>query len=421
MNKKIITLIKREVRERLMSKTFIYSTVALPVFMILLIAVQTYLFQVDSGNTKNLLVVSNSANLLSLLKNEFGNEKKLAEDGYKFTFKKIETSEIDSLVNANKRAVLKDKLTGIVFVPAKALKNKTVKYFSKAPNNFKLKARIGKPINKVLIENYFADKNLTPEDLAFVRKNLDIVGLKISKNKGISKAGYGNLILAYLFTFLLYISLLMTGQLTMQSVMEEKTSRIVEVVLSSVNAKELMIGKILGSAIIGVVQMAIWLSPVVLVISTTIFTLPPEITFDITISQVIYLLVNYFLGLITFLGLFAMMGSIFENTQDAQSGMWPIMILIIIPFFISLALIDNPNNAVANIASMAPFSSIIVMPTKMTLADVPLWKFLVSLVVNILTFLAIFPIAGKIYRVGILRTGKKPKWSEVVKWLKYKY
>lgn len=211
------------------------------------------------------------------------------------------------------------------------------------------------------------------------------------------------------------------GQIIMQSVIEEKTSRIVEVILSSVSPKELMTGKVLGSAITGVLQMAIWLTPVIFVISTTWFALPPEVTFNITMGQIVFLLVNFFFGLLIFLGLFAVVGSIFDNPQDAQSGLWPVMILIIFPFFIAISLIENPNSGYADIASMAPLSNIIVMPAKMTMVDVPLWKLVFTVFVNIATLFAIFPVAGKIYRVGILITGKKPKWSEVIKWLKYKY
>lgn len=207
----------------------------------------------------------------------------------------------------------------------------------------------------------------------------------------------------------------------MQAVIQEKSNRIVEVLLSSVTSKELMTGKILGAAITGLLQMAIWLSPVVLVASTSIFLLPQEAMIDITFLQVGYLLLNFFLGLLIFVGLFTMIGSIFENPQDAQSGMWPILILIMIPFFISMSMIENPDNPIANIASMAPFSSIIVMPAKMAIVDVPIWQVILSTIVNIATVFAIFPIAGKIFRIGIMSTGRKPKWSEVVKWLKYKY
>ncbi len=114
-----------------------------------------------------------------------------------------------------------------------------------------------------------------------------------------------------------------------------------------------------------------------------------------------------------------MIGSIFENAQEAQSGMWPIMMLIMIPFFIAITLGKNPTNPMAVISSMLPFASLIVMPARMTLVDVPLWQFILSIAVSIVTIMAIFPIAGKIFRIGILRTGKKPKWAEIIKWLKF--
>ena len=132
-------------------------------------------------------------------------------------------------------------------------------------------------------------------------------------------------------------------------------------------------------------------------------------------------MINYFIGLITFLGLFATVGAIFDNDQDAQSGIWPIMMLIMIPFFIAITAQNNPDSALIQITSLVPFASIIVMPARMTLVEVPVWQFSAALVINIATFLGIFVLAGKIYRVGILRTGKKPSWGEVVKWFKYKY
>jgi len=182
-----------------------------------------------------------------------------------------------------------------------------------------------------------------------------------------------------------------------------------------------MSAKIFGASITGVLQMAVWLTPIVIVTFTTIFQLPADLNLQITVGQIFYVLFNFFLGLVTFLGLFVMIGSIFDNAQDAQSGMWPIIMLVMIPFFIAMSMAKNPANPIAEIASMLPFASIIVMPARMTLVDVPLWQFVVSIAVCIATILAIFPIAGKVFRIGILRTGKKPKWSEIMKWLKYQY
>jgi ABC-2 type transport system permease protein len=182
-----------------------------------------------------------------------------------------------------------------------------------------------------------------------------------------------------------------------------------------------MTGKIIGTSITGVAQMFIWLIPLMLVISSSIFVLPKDFTIDVNLLQVAYVLFNFLIGLITFLGLFATAGAVFDNVQDAQSGMWPIMLLIVIPFFIGFSLVFNPENTIGIVASMLPFASIIVMPARLTLVDVPSWQFALAVFVNLSTLALIFPLAGKIYRVGILMSGKKPKLGEVVGWLKYKY
>jgi ABC-2 type transport system permease protein len=329
--------------------------------------------------------------------------------------------ELKTYLENKKKELLEGQITGVVYIPLSSLKDKRIEYYSKTPTNLALSRKLEGPINKVLIDSYFSNKALSSAELDFARKGLDFSGYKVSKEQNVKEEGYGNLILAYIFSFLLYISLLVTGQMMLQSVIEEKSNRIVEVILSSVSPKELMTGKIIGNAFTALIQMAIWLSPIILIVSTSLIALPPEFVFGITLMQIGYLLLNFALGLLIYLSLFGMMGSIFDNPQDAQTGMWPLMMLILIPFFIALSMMENPNSPIANIAALLPFSSIMVMPVKMTLVDVPIWQLILCLVVNLLTILVIFPIAGRIYRVGILITGKKPKWSEVIKWLKYKY
>lgn len=420
-NFRLMAVLKRELRDRLLSKGFIIMTVLMPVFMFGIIGIQAVLFQYEGGEKSNLILVTESPDLTAGYEKIFPNTSGVKEGKIALQYMTMDKSSFDNFLKEKKNDLLSEKVVGIIFVPASAAKDKKIEYYSKTPQNRVITEKLSSPINRGLIEYYFASKNLSQEDLDFARIGVDITGLKVTKDNQIKEEGYGNLVLAYLFTFLLYISLLMMGQMIMQSVIEEKANRIVEIILSSVKPSELLAGKILGSAITGAMQMFIWLTPVVLVISTTIFMLPPEITFSITLGHIGYLLINFFVGLITFLGLFATVGSIFDNPQDAQSGLWPVMLLIIIPFFIAFSLIQNPNSPIGFIASFFPFASVMVMPARMTLVDVPIWQLILSFVINLLTIVAIFPIAGKIYRVGILITGKKPKWSEVVRWMKYKY
>jgi ABC-2 type transport system permease protein len=414
-----MAVIKREIREKLLSRAFIFMTILFPFLMFGGIGIQFALHQ-DEAKEK-VAIVTEYEPLTQSFQKELLSSNVMKSGKLSLLFFTMNRQELKTYLENKKKELLEGQITGVVYIPLSSLKDKRIEYYSKTPTNLALSRKLEGPINKVLIDSYFSNKALSSAELDFARKGLDFSGYKVSKEQNVKEEGYGNLILAYIFSFLLYISLLVTGQMMLQSVIEEKSNRIVEVILSSVSPKELMTGKIIGNAFTALIQMAIWLSPIILIVSTSLIALPPEFVFGITLMQIGYLLLNFALGLLIYLSLFGMMGSIFDNPQDAQTGMWPLMMLILIPFFIALSMMENPNSPIANIAALLPFSSIMVMPVKMTLVDVPIWQLILCLVVNLLTILVIFPIAGRIYRVGILITGKKPKWSEVIKWLKYKY
>ncbi|NCS90180.1 MAG: hypothetical protein AUK34_10720 [Ignavibacteria bacterium CG2_30_36_16] len=420
-SKKTLIVIKRELRDKLFSKTFILMTVLIPVFLFGVLGIQTFLMSFESDSGSQLAIISENIDLTEKLQSAF-NEAPIVKSGsYKVTFETQTKARFDAYLDESKKSILDGKLTGIVFIPQKAEQDKKVEYYSKNPNNNTLFNKTRNIINQALIDLYFTGRNLSAEDITFARESVDFSSYRVSSDEKIEEEGFGNQVLAFLFTFLLYFSLIFLGTMMMRAVVEEKNNRIVELLLSSISSKELMTGKILGNGITGLIQMAIWLLPVIVLISSSIFVLPAEFILKINLVHIVYFLFNFFIGLITFLGLFATVGAIFDNDQDAQSGVWPIMILIMIPFFISIAMLSNSENPIATVASMVPFASIIVMPARMTIIEVPLWQFALAVVVNVGTLLLIFPAAGKIYRVGILMTGKKPKWSEIIKWLKYKY
>jgi len=418
-NYRIMAIIKREIREKLLSRTFIILTILFPIIMFGGIGIQYILHQDEA--VEKVVIVTENAPLTNSFQKELLTSDVMKSGKLSLLFYTMNRQELKSYLEKKKKDLLEGQITGVVYIPFSSMKDKRIEYYSKTPTNHALSNKLEGPINNVLIDSYFSNKAISSEELDFARKSLNFSGFKVSKEQNVKEEGYGNLILSYIFSFLLYISLLVTGQMMLQSVIEEKSSRIVEVILSSVSPKELMTGKIIGTALTAVIQMAIWLSPIILIVSTTLIALPPELAFTITLVHIGYLLINFTLGLIIYLSLFGMMGSIFDNTQDAQAGIWPLMMLILIPFFIAMSMMENPNSPIANIAALLPFSSIMVMPIKMTLVEVPIWQLILCIVVNLLTILLVFPIAGRIYRVGILITGKKPKWSEVIKWLQYKY
>lgn len=416
---KTLAVIKRELREKMGTKAFIISTISIPLIFAIVIGIQTTVMTVSGDKNANIMIITNTEELRDDLRNEFVNEKSLIEkDGFVFSWKVVKSEEIVKCINELKTKVQNDKLNAILYISNSALKDKKIDFYSKNPNNLNMFQKLQSSINKVLLINYFKNKNISENDINYAKAKIDFTGYRVTLDNKIAKEGFGNQIAAFIFTFLLYMSLLMSGGYLLTSVVEEKNNRIVEIMLCSITPTELMIGKIIGSAITSLAQMAVWLSPVLVVSSNALIALPSDFILSISTFQLIYFFLNYFIGIVTFLGLYAMIGSMFDNPQDAQNGLWPVMMLIIIPFMIAISLASNPSSPLGLFGSMLPFASIIVMPARMAIVEIPSWHVVVALIVNILTLIAVFPLAGKIYKVGIMITGKKPSWKEVYGWLK---
>ena len=420
-NRRTLSIIKRELREKVLSKSFVVMTLLVPVIFIGLILFQMYLLNYDSNSTASLEIITGSEQITSAAQQEFASLPLVKSGSYKISYATMNREKFNASLPSLQNELLGEKLTGLIYIPDSAVSNKEIDYYSKNPNNNSLFDKLKGSVNKILVNIHFAGKELSDNEISYATKSVDFNGFRISANKNIKAEGQGNQVLSFLFTFLLYLSLIFSGTMIMRSVIQEKNNKIVEVLLSSVDSKELMTGKILGAGITGITQMAVWLLPLIMIISTSWFVLPKDFTIDINLFQVFYVLLNFFIGLITFLGLFATVGAIFDNDQDAQSSIWPLMMLILIPFYIGISMQNNPDGIIGLVASMFPFASIIVMPARMALVDIPVWQFVLAVVVNLATMIGIFPLAGKIYRVGILMSGKKPKWNEVIAWLKYKY
>ena len=418
LNRRTLAIVKREVKTKLFSKSFIFMTLLVPLFMLIIFSVQYFIHSMSGDERSDIIIVSDSDEILNKVQNEIFLTDDFKNGGLTSRTEKIDLESFEKKLDEIKPDLIAQRITGIVYIPSSSLQTKEIKYYSSNPTNSNLFYKIKPSINKALVEIYFSGKQLTQDEIKFARKDVDINGFRVSSDKEVEQEGYGNRIAMVLFSFLLYMALLFSGSMTMNAVVEEKSNKIVEVLLSSASSTELMAGKIFGTVAVEVIQMAIWLSPVVLLLTTSLFLIPPEFMPQMSFGYILYFLFNYSLALITYIALYATMGAIFDNPQDAQSGVWPLMMLIMIPFFIALSMESNAQSTLAQIASLFPFASLIVMPARMILVEVPLWQILLSCAINIVVLIGIFKLAGKIYRIGILLTGKKPRWSEVFGWLK---
>ena len=325
-------------------------------------------------------------------------------------------------MDVNREEILRGEIGGVLYVPDSALQDKRALFYSNSTGNQILLNRIRLMINTVVLEAYVNAQNLDPSIIDFVRQNVVIRNIRVTDAGNEDAGGGAQQAVAIFFTFLLYFSLLIIAAPVMGSVNEEKVSRVIEVVLSSVSASELMAGKIIGSAIAGLAQMSIWLLPVVLFVSGSLPLLMSlgELNIQLDVFTLLYFLLNYLLGVLTFLSIFSAFGAMFDNPQDAQSAMFPVLMLIVAPFLLAFTVVNNPASTIGLVGSMLPFAAILVMPARMVLIDIPGWQFGVAILVNLLTLYLVLLLCGKIYRFTILMTGKSPSWKEIYKWARYK-
>ena len=273
-NKRTLAIIKRELKMKLFSKSFILMTLLVPLFMIGIFSIQYFVQSMAGEQRSDLIIISDSDEILNKVQNEIFLTSAFKSGDLTTRTEKTELSDFTSKLNKIKPDIIAQRITGVVFIPSTSLQSKGVEYYSSNPNNSSLFYKIKPSINKALVEIYFAGRLLTEDEIKFARKDVEINGFRVSSDEKVAEEGYGNRIAMVLFSFLLYMALIFSGSMTMNAVVEEKSNKIVEVLLSSASSTELMAGKILGTVIVEVIQMAIWLSPIVLLISTSWFFIP---------------------------------------------------------------------------------------------------------------------------------------------------
>ena len=420
INYRTKAIIKREVIQQIFSKRFIFATLSLPVFMLIVFGLQ-FLFMSFEGGGDSLRIFAEEQSTLDLLRNQLNEMENNNPADLQLTYQRSSKDELEVFIEENREAILEGNINGVLFVPATALEDKQVLFYSNNAGNQILLNRIRTLVNNVVINAYIDSRNIDDEIIEFVRMNVSIQSLRITDTGTAEGDASGQQAVAIFFNILLYISLLMVAAPALAAVNEEKVSRIVEVFLSSVTPSELMAGKIVGSAIAGFTQMFIWLIPVVLVASGSVPLLLAFSDLDIQLGffMLLYFLLNYLIGVLTFLSIFSAFGAMFDNPQDAQSSMFPVMLLIIVPFFLAFSVVNNPTSILGVAGSLLPFFSILVMPARMVLIDVPLWQFAMAALINLITLYFVVVLCGKIYRFTILMTGKRPSWKEIYKWMRY--
>ncbi len=444
---KIFLIIWREYFERIRKKSFILMSILGPILMAGGFALIIWLANADKTDQKIAVVDASMA---------FG--KMPDNDFVKFYYP-------DQKIEQARKDFYKTDYTCILYIPynvAQSNKAPVELFFKKSPG-FAVNQYIRDVMEKKLYELKLMANNIDPSILKNARQTVNITNIKVEEGGAIKKSKTEVLaFIGFACGVLIFIFLTVYGAQVMRSVMEEKTSRIVEVIISSVKPFQLMMGKIIGVAFVGLTQFAIWILLTTVLTTVVSATLLKSITGDVAKQQekmeIVYkqgsntdfkdlkkidskmealgmiedlkgvdfvaVIVCFFLyfigGYLFYSALFAAVGSAVDSESDTQQFMLPIMLPLIVGYIMTVNVMQNPEGNIAFWGSMIPFTSPVVMLARIPNGGVPLWQIMVSLSLLVLGFIFTVWLAGRIYRTGILMYGKKVTWKEIIKWVSYK-
>jgi ABC-2 type transport system permease protein len=279
-------------------------------------------------------------------------------------------------------------------------------------------------VNEAMVEARLNARGIHVDDVSALVKVADLQVIKVTKEGESVEKGqtFG---IAIAIVILLYMSLLMYGIVTMRSVLEEKTTRTMEVLISAVSPSQLLAGKILGVAGVAITQFIIWSATVVLLgsygVALSAMSGGGSILsgFHVPVSLLVWSVVYFLCGYFLYSALFAAVGAACSNEQDAQQLQWIAMAPLVCTMMIYWVVLTDSNSRTSVILSEIPFFGPVLMPLRVSLQTPPLWQLALSIVLLLLSIAVVILASAKIYRVGILMYGKRPTLPEMFRWLRY--
>ncbi len=430
-------VIQREYLTRVRKRSFILMTLLMPLLMVALSFVPLWLSTLNDGAVKNIAVIDNTGIYAPLLK---------STDLYRFQI-------INDAQQGEYQSKIGKDLFAILQITEDLNRNsQAVTILSEKQTPQELRTMVESALNEKVMEQRLDDLsrqgNVNAEAISEVRSiieagsDISVKTMKWGDDGTVSESSTEiATIIGMVFTILIYMFILMYGNMVMQAVLEEKKSRVVEVMVSSVKPVNLLVGKITGIGLVGITQLIIWgVLTGVLFTSLSLFIASPQqapgavpaemSSFDTEgimkavlsvnwFEIIVYFLLFFVGGYILYASIFAMFASAVDSEEDTSQFMMPVTLIIMFAFFAGFYSVGNPDGPLAFWGSLIPFTSPIVMMVRLPFG-IPLWEKLLSLVLLYGTFILISFFAAKIYRVGILMYGKKPSVKEMIKWVKYK-
>jgi len=414
----VLLIIRREFLERVRTRSFVLSTVLFPVFIAALMILPSIMQ--TGGGKRTLVLVDQSPAGIGHAVAQALQAPRQEKNAIRYTIQRVEGALEPQRARLNARVEAKE-IDGYVWIGPDVLASNQVQYRARDVTRVQVVQDLEQAVTGAVRQERLRGQGLTAAEVAQLVRNVDVKAARITGEGEEGGNIFATLITAYVIGIMFMQLIMLYGQNAMRSVLEEKNNRIVEVIVSSVHATQLMAGKVLGLAAVALLQVGIWVG------FSALFTSQGErlgmsagALRAAQLGPAVWatILVFFVLGFVLYAAMYAAAGSTVASEQEAQQLAVPLMLPLIVPLVFIMPVLTDPLGSTARTLSLIPFTAPVVMPMRAVATEIPPLEIALSIALLLAGVLAVLWVAGKIYRVGILSTGKKPSLRELGRWLR---
>jgi len=437
---KMLAVMKREYLQAVRRKMFIFMTLFFPVLMAAMFIVPGLLVARGMGG-KKVAVVDGTGALASSFSHRLEPEapdpkKALSGRSRGELPQSIDVDYVAANTSVNLSAAARpyldrlnadkdsgNRLDAVLLIPSNAFDGNDAKmtYYSRSSADLFSKERLASVANRAIQRQRLAGRGIDPAVVDTLTREVPVDSVQYSRSGEQKKGGEANFIVGFIFAGLLIIPSFIYGLETMRGIVQEKSERIVEVLVSSMSPRELLTGKILGVAAVGLTQVTVWLT---LIAAVGAFGAATAMMAGFNVSQFlrpmvfVYFALFFLLGYLTFVCVYAIAGAACNTDKEAQQLVAPVQMVMMVPWFVMFGIVTNPDSSFSVALSLMPVYGPITMFVRTLVSEPPVWHVLLSIAVSLATIAGFFYVTAKIFRVGILSYGKRPTIPELWRWLK---
>ncbi|MDD3643129.1 MAG: ABC transporter permease [Candidatus Krumholzibacteria bacterium] len=419
--RKMLIVVRREYLDRVKKKSFLIGTILGPVLMALLLFMPALLFRFSPEMLTSVAVIDHSGAIYPHLERALPDTLPDGSAMFRLREEQVDGATLEQTRRRLAAEVENDALDGYIVIPADVVETGKVVFYGKRVGDIKTLERIESALSTIVIGMRLSERGIDYGEVRGLVRNVDLEAMQIKEGGEERKGGFDFVFMStYLFIMLIYMTILMWGVAVQRSIIEEKNSRIIEVLLSSLRPGDLLFGKILGVCAVGLTQYAIWglFGGLMVAYGLAMGGQVAAVAESLSLSTLAFFILYYLLGFLFYAAMFAGVGSVCNTDQEAQQMQQPIMFPLIFTIVIPMLIIQRPDGMFATVISLIPFFTPVVMFMRINVLMPPLWQVALSVAIMIAGIWAVGRLSAKVFRTGILMYGKKPDAREILRWLR---